>query len=219
MLVAPRVLSVTLLAVALLPAACVTAAKNVRFRTELALEGRSVVEPGDTITIVPGDGARCIGKSLHELQPDLRIIEPDQFRRAAFAGEPDDRVSFAYPVAEAQQQLLSTDGFRDRIAPLHLRYLVSIGETTAGGSKSSSPPCGGGGCFFNWSQSQTVTASAFDLKDGREVGRIVVDVTGGRTLALVGPIPVFFSVEMIHGPACRALGEALGRFLGGQPLR
>ena len=219
MLAAHRALSFTLLAMALLPAACVTATKHVRSRTELALEDRSTMDPGDAIAIVPGDGARCVTKALHELQPDLRIVPPDEFRRVALAGEPEDRQSLDHPIPAAQQQLLATAAFRDRIAPLHLRYLVSIGHTQTGGSKSSSPPCGGGGCFLNWSQSQTLTASAFDLKDGREVGRIVVDVNGERLLALVGPIPVYFRFERIHGPACDALGEALGTFLGGRARR
>src|SRR5215510_7597639 len=50
------------------------------------------------------------------------------FRRAARPRRASDEVTFAYPMSESQQKLLSSQDFRDRIAPVGLRYRVLIGE-------------------------------------------------------------------------------------------
>src|SRR5262245_6778449 len=193
---------------ALLTVACVTATTNVTPFIEMAAENRSVVAgPDDAIVIMPQDGVKCISKSLRQLQPDLRIVPPDEFRRVAFPDEPSDRAHFTYPISEAQRQLVSTQVFRDRVAPLHLRHLVIIDEV----ERTSDSRFSGGG---QRSRSLRLIASIIDLKDAREVGRIVVTAKG-ETFGGILLVPILI-IRTTHGPACQALGETLAPFLTGR---
>jgi hypothetical protein len=200
--------------VALLTTGCVTSAIALRPLQSLGPEvaaGRSVVEPGDAIVIVPSRAASCIGDSLRQVHPTLRIMSPDEFRRAAFQDQTPAETTFTYPIPEPQQKLLSTQIFRDRIAPLRLRYLVSIGEE----EKSRDRGGLGSGPFFNWYRLLKLSASVFDLKDGREVGQIVVESEGERMFFIFGFIPIWY-VETIRGPGCKRLGEGVGNFIAGR---
>jgi len=51
---------------------------------------RSIIEPGEAIVIVPARSADCLRVSLLQSHPTLRIVSPDEFRRAAFADQPAD---------------------------------------------------------------------------------------------------------------------------------
>ena len=208
-----RGLSVTVLATALLTTACVTATKKVQTQAEVAAEDRFVVEPGDAIAIISEEGFECLSKSLRQVQPDLRIVPPDEFRRVAFPDERGDRIPFTSPIPEAQRQLLSAPDFRDRVAPLNLRYLVSIGKTerfqSDSGLRLSGPGGGAGEVKY-----LTLRASVLDLQ-GREVGRIVADAEGIRAFGVFLFFPLFF-IETTDAPACNALGQTLADFLSGR---
>ena len=210
-----RGLSVTMLATALLTTACVTATKKVQTQAEVAAEDRFVVEPGDAIAIISEEGFECLSKSLQQVQPDLRIVPPDEFRRVAFPDERGDRIPFTSPIPEAQRQLLSAPDFRDRVAPLNLRYLVSIGKTErfrsdSGRSSSEGPLLAGAGEV----KYLTLRASVLDLQ-GREVGRIVADAEGIRAFGVILFFPLFL-IETTDAPACNALGQTLADFLSGR---
>lgn len=125
------------LAVAVLLTGCVTSAKVPAGYVGPGGEGRSIIEPGDAIVIIPARSADCVRDSLLQILPTLRIVPPEDFRRAAFPDHTADEVTFAFPIPESQQKLLATQTFRDQIAPLRLRYLVSIGEIELSQSRTS----------------------------------------------------------------------------------
>jgi TPR repeat protein len=56
-------------------------------------------------------------------------------------------------------------------------------------------------------------ASVIDLKDGRAVESIEFHATGERGVFFLFSVPLFFFVEIVRGPVCKALGERLGKFL------
>jgi hypothetical protein len=206
------------LAVALLPTGCATSAKVNESFLYVPPGGadRSIIEPGDAIVIIPAQGADCLREPLLQVHPTLHIVSPDAFRRAAFPDHTADEVTFAFPIAEPQQKLLATQTFRDRIAPLRLRYLVSVDEKEESRHEGTT-----GDLFsvttFEWITSFAMTASVIDLKDGREVGPISIHAEGQRVLVTLYPFfPIFWFVETIRGPVCKALGEGLGNYLAGR---
>lgn len=176
--------------------------------------GRSIIEPGDAIVITPARSADCLSDSLLQVHPTLRIVLPDEFRRVVFADQPADDVTFAVPIPESQQKLLATQTFRDRIAPLRLRYLVSVGEHEY--SRGVHTIGEAGFIPISCVKSLTMSASVLDLKDGREVGGIGIHAAGERGLVLYAFIPIFFFVETVRGPVYKELGERLGNYLAGR---
>ena len=149
-----------------------------------------------------------------QVHPTLRIVSPDEFRRAAFPDQTSDDVTFAYPIPETQQKLLSSQAFRDRVAPLRLRYLVSVGEKEESRDLRGYPLVVA--IAFGWNTSLGLTASVIDLKDGREVGQILIRAEGDRGILLLFFLLPIWWVETVRGPVCTALGEGLGNFLAGR---
>ena len=195
--------------VALLTTSCV---KSASVRLDVP-EDHSAFERDDAVTIVSTRSASCIHDSLRQVQPTLRVVSPGDFRSAALPPRASDEVTFAYPMSESQQKLLSSQDFRDRIAPLRLRYLVMVGEKEMVTRRDEA--AGQGGLMSRWWTRLTLTASVIDLKDGHEAGQIVAQAEGERTFILLFMIPVWY-VETIGNPVCKALGEGLGEFLSGK---
>jgi hypothetical protein len=195
--------------VALLTTACV---KSASVRLDVP-EDHSAFERDDAITIISTRSASCIHDSLRQVQPTLRVVPPGEFRGAALPPRASGEVTFAYPMSESQRKFLSSQDFRDRIAPLRLRYLVIVGEEEmVTRQKSAADRLG---IMSNWWTSLTLTASVIDLKDGHEAGQIVAQAEGERMFVLLFLIPVWY-VETIGHPVCKALGEGLGKFLSGK---
>ena len=195
--------------VALLTTACV---KSASVRLDVP-EDQSAFERDDAITIISARSASCIHDSLRQVQPTLRFVSPGDFRSAARPPRASSEVTFASPMSESQQKLLSSQDFRDRIAPLRLRYLVIVGEKEVVTRQNSSADRLG--IMSNWWTSLTLTASVIDLKDGHEAGQIVAQAEGERMFVLLFMIPLWY-VETIGHPVCKALGEGLGKFLSGK---
>ena len=204
------------LAIALLLTGCVTSAKVSEYlHVQPERESRIIIEPGDAIVIIPAESADCLRDSLLQAHPTLRMVSPDDFRRAAFPDQPADDVAFAYPIPESQQKLLATQTFRDRIAPLHLRYLVSVGEQEEKFPLNTMRPGDWTG-IMEWRTTLTMRASVIDLKDGRAVESIEFHATGDKEFGFLF-VPIFVRVEIVRrGPVCKALGERLGNFLAGR---
>src|SRR5262245_47666313 len=148
--------------VALLTTSCV---KSASVRLDVP-EDHSAFERDDAVTIVSTRSASCIHDSLRQVQPTLRVVSPGDFRSAALPPRASDEVTFAYPMSESQQKLLSSQDFRDRIAPLRLRYLVMVGEKEMVTRRDEA--AGQGGLMSRWWTRLTLTASVIDLKDGHE---------------------------------------------------
>jgi hypothetical protein len=201
-------------AVVLLTTGCVRPAKIIAPMKLMVTVPPSVVEAGDAIAIIPDRGARCIGESFRQIHSTLRIVSPDEFRRAAFSDQTSDQMTFTYPIPESQQTLLSSQAFRDRIAPLRLRYLVSVDEEE---SRRSTVEGARGGIGLTWYRSFRLTAFVIDLEDGRAVAQILVRAEGESNFALLlGVIPIGWATTVRPGPVCRTLGEGLGNFLAGR---
>src|SRR5215510_6270136 len=139
--------------VALLTTACV---KSAQVRLDIPVD-HSAFEWDDAITIISARSASCIHDSLRAIQPRLRFVSPGDFRRAALPPRASGEVAFAYPMSESQQKLLSSQDFRDRIAPLRLRYLVLVGEKEMVTRREETG--GQGGIMSSWWTRLTLTAS------------------------------------------------------------
>src|SRR5262249_12115862 len=114
-----------LLAMTWLWAGCTTAQVQTTKQIPTPIETREpvaiVVSP--ETTDLTSDAVGCISKALKERFPNLRIVLPDEFHKVAFpnvALELAPRASIYLPL------LLNDPAFRARIAPLGLRYLISV---------------------------------------------------------------------------------------------
>jgi len=96
------------------------------------------VAPDDGVAVVASDKSTdfivdaevCVSKVLKEAFPSLRVISSDDFNRAAFPA----RASGTTVRGPSDFILLLKDnGFRERVKPLSIHYLILI---TVGGSNA-----------------------------------------------------------------------------------
>lgn len=153
----------------------------------------------------------CISEALHEAHPMLRIVPPDEFRRAAF---PDLRPEEAPLNPEELASLVKQAAFKERIAPLGIRYLVSVwGETTVSPGPSKAWAIG----FLSYLRAEgfrhsSLNASVLDLKEGLVAGNLQVSAGESSEVTLYSFVP-FIKIAVTEGPACDKLGQAVTKFL------
>lgn len=169
--------------------------------------------------------AGCIGEAIHQDHPNLLIVPPAEFRRVAF---PDLAPQATPSSPEYLALLVDHPQFRERIASLGIRYLISVYGRTVQSTKTSEFRCGGGyggvGCFgvWTWDRESRLAASVLDLKETRAAGEVQVSTSGRPWLVYVGSVPPFGIPlglpAFTETRACRELGEAVAKFLaGGNP--
>lgn len=215
--------TIGLLTATLLWAGCTTAQVQVTRQMPTRIEAHEsvaiVVSP--VTTDFASNAVHCISETIKEEAPYLRIILPDEFHRTAF---PDVALELA-PRALIYLPLLLTDpAFRARIAPLGLRYLISVhGRTDQKGEPFAGAAGGGGGAvtWFGWSgdRNSYVTASVLDLKQGTLTGEIKATALGKPWFVCVG-ILVFCAPlgapAFTEAKACSEIATAVTRFIVGE---
>lgn len=217
-----RLLNTLLLPTALLLAGCTTAQvqaiRPLPTRIE-AHEPVAIVVSHDA-TELASEAVGCISKALKEGFPTLRIVPPDEFHKTAL---PDIALELAPRALIYLPLLLNDPVFRARIAPLGLRYLISIqGKTEQEGKPFAGGAGGGGGAvtWFGWSgkRASNVTASILDLQQGQS-GEIRATSSGEPWFVCVGLLvfcvplgaPAFTEAE-----ACDEIRKGVAKFFAGE---
>jgi len=180
------------------------------FSRDFSLDGRPIDEK-EIVT--------CISDEMRKAHPSLRIVLPNEFRHTAF---PDLAPEAAPNTPESLALLLDHAAFRDRIASLRIRYLVSVqGRTDSkydGGVECGGGP-GGAACIglLSWDRKSNLTASILDLKQVRAAGELKVLASGRPWFFFVFPSPLMIGAPAFtESKACGELGQALGKFLAGE---
>lgn len=232
-----RCLAIGLLATGLLWVGCTTV--QVREVREI----RAGIEPHEGVTIVPlilawvpprpldkakawepfeeragaDEIADCIGKVIRRAYPTLRIVPRDEFRRAAF---PDLDPEAAPKSPDYLTLLLDHPVFRERIAPLGVRYLIFVGGRTEQQHNWGGIECGAGyggaACLgvVVWDRTSRLAASILDLKQTRSAGEMHAAASGHPWLAILGILPLGLPA-FTESRACEDLGGNIARFLAG----
>jgi len=115
--------------------------------------------------------------------------------------------------------LLDNPVFRDRIAPLNLRYLIAIGGETrvkqSGGAIAGAAPAPAGAFLFGawvWNRDTQLVASILDVKQTGAAAEINAKASGTAWLVLVEGLPIG-APAFTETNACARLGDKLSQFL------
>jgi len=180
------------------------------FSRQFSLDGRPIDEK-EIVT--------CISDEIRKAHPSLRIVAPDEFRRAAF---PDLSPEAVPNSPEYLSQLLNHANFRERISSLGIRYLLSVQGKTDSVQKGGAG-CGGGmggaACIglLTWERQSRISASVFDLKEARPAGNLHASADGRPWFFFIFPSPLMIGLPAFtEGKACREMGDALAKFLAGE---
>lgn len=219
--------TIYLLAATLLWAGCTTAQVN------WSREMRTLIQPHDGVAIVAPrpagadeeisfatEATSCIAAALRDAYPALKIVRADEFNRTA----PDVALELAPRALIHLPLLLNDAAFRARIAPLGLRYLISVqGETSQKAKPIVGAVGGHGGAVTvlgaEWDRRSNLTASILDVEQVLGAGEIRASTQGKPWFVCVG---MLFLCAPIGAPAfteskaCKELGEGVVKFLAGE---
>ena len=164
---------------------------------------------------VEGKVLRCIKNTLWDTYRTVRVIPPDEFRRVAFPDMTPAQILSSDTSGE-WDQLTKDPTLAGRIAPLGIRYLITVsGQTTTQNWKFDAASSGYGGAWWmTWDRHSALHATIIDLKQGREAGTVDASVLGHGTW-VYPPVPLIFPVAT-EGPACIRLAEEVIKFLTGE---
>jgi len=160
------------------------------------------------------DMVECIEDALEDVHPPVRIVPSDKFREAVFP----DLTSEEIRSSDLSWTVLAGDrGFRKRIAPLALRYLIEVSVWKEVVAKDFQL-YGLGGVYVRGENRSDIQATVVDLLQARVAGHVNATATG--SVAAIGwiiPIvPVW--VALPEGRVCDELGEGITEILAGEPL-
>jgi hypothetical protein len=159
-----------------------------------------------------------VGRAIRETRPTQRIITFESFRRVAFP----NLTSAATPrQPEYIALMLKEPAFRERIAPLRLRYVAFIGGVTR-----ISGPHGGASCvygypysvcfgFWHWDKDSRVGASILDVEAIQETEQVRATASGTPWFAIIGNLPIGLPAAT-EAAACADLGNRIGQFLNSE---
>jgi carboxyl-terminal processing protease len=148
----------------------------------------------------------CVGNSIQKAHPTVRVLRPDQFRRVAFPNLPSEEVP-----PQPWEHLLEEPAFRERIAPLGLRYLIVVsGETKEDWWLEPTLSA----LFYAGERTSRLAALILDAKGGGQVGRALGHASG-RSGWVILPIPFYFAAPT-ETRACGKIGEGVAKFLAGE---
>jgi len=180
------------------------------------------IASGDAVTIVGLVGVRdetldCIDGELRGVLGDSHVIRHAQFRDRMFPWfEPDLAPTDTESLGKRMRQPLVAQ----RIADLHVRYVVTIG-----GAMSVQEGSWGGG-FGNpyaiviggatTTEKTMLTATLLDMRQLRSVGRIQAEGKGGSGMGLIVIIPYAYSVSSVKA-ACQSIAGRIAAYVTGKP--
>jgi hypothetical protein len=221
-------IKIGLLATALMAGGCVSVGQ---VRVLSFREMPTLIEPHDAVAIAVSDeitdlavsAEGCINNALKQAFPTLRIISSGDFYRIAFPDAAPDKSVRTYTDFSL---LLKEPPFRERIAPLGLRYLILV---EGGTQQKGEPIIGGAGAglgavtAFGWSgeRQSSLWASILDLEKYQPAGHVLAEASGKPwwTCVGLGPfcVPLGAAVFTESG-ACAKVGEGVGQFLKGEEV-
>ena len=156
---------------------------------------------------VEREASDCIRAAIESEQLRVRIVSADEFRRTAF---PDLQPEAAVHSSEYLAVLLNDQRFRDRIASLGIRYLISITGVTEEGLVGAGAGSMAG--LMVWDRRTQLSASVLDLAKASLEEDIRAHATGNPWLLNVGGLPLYIPAAT-ESQACQDLGGAVVRFL------
>ena len=181
------------------------------------------IASGDAVTIVGLVGIRdetldCIDDELRGLLGDSQVIRHAEFRDRMFPWfEPDLAPTDTGSLGKRMLQPLVAQ----RIAELHVRYVVTIG----GGETSVQEGSWGGG-FGNpyaiviggaySTEKIMLSATLLDMRQLRSVGRIEAEGKGGSRMGVIVIIPYAYSVSS-EKAACQSIARRIADYVTGKP--
>jgi hypothetical protein len=177
-------------------------------------------------TDLTSDAVNCISKALKERFPNLQIVLPNEFHRAAF---PDVALELAPRALIYLPLLLNDPAFRARITPLGLRYLISVqgktdqqGKLFGGGAGAGGPGPGGAVTWFGaeFDRKSNVTASILDLQQGQS-GEVRASAEGKPWFVCIGLLIMCAPIgapAFTEAKACDEIGAGVAKFFAGESM-
>ncbi|MFQ5656262.1 MAG: hypothetical protein ACE5G5_01825 [Candidatus Methylomirabilales bacterium] len=160
------------------------------------------------------DVVECVEDALEDTHPTVRVVPLDEFHQAAFPDlTPEETPSSGW----AWELLLSDAAFRERIAPLGLRYLiiVTFEEGKGPANVAAVASRGAAAIVVNWQTRASMHARIVDLIHSREAGTVQAEATAQSSAGLIGIFP-FYIPSFPEGRACEDLGEGVAKLLAGE---
>lgn len=163
---------------------------------------------------VEGKVIRCIKNTLWDTYRTVRVIPPDEFRRVAFPDLTPAQILSSDTSGE-WDQLTKDPALAARIAPLGIRYLITVsGGTTTDSKFRIEGSFNAGAYWVEWDRHSVLRATIIDLRQGRKAGIVDASVSG-QGAWVFPPFPLIFPVAT-EGPACIRLAEEVIEFLAGE---
>ena len=214
--------AISLIAATLLWAGCTTAQVQAtrQISTEIETHEPVAIVVSPETTDLTSDAVGCISKALKERFPNLRIVLPDEFHKTAF---PNVALELAPRALIYLPLLLNDPAFRARIAPLGLRYLISVQGKTDQHAKQIVGGVGGPGGAVTalgaeWDRKSNLTASILDLQQGQS-GEVKALAEGKPWFVCVGLGPLCLPLgapALTEAKACDEIGKAVAKFFAGE---
>jgi hypothetical protein len=215
-------LSFGLLAMTWLWVGCTTAQVQVTRQIPTRIEAHepvAIVVSHETTDLTSG-AVGCISKALKDRFPNLQIVLPNEFHRTAL---PDVALELAPRALIYLPLLLNDPAFRARIAPLGLRYLISVQGKT---DQQAEPFIGavggpGGGMTVlgaGFDRKSNLTASILDLQQGHS-GEVKALAEGKPWFACIGILIMCAPIgapAFTEAKACDEIGTAVAKFFAGE---
>jgi hypothetical protein len=192
--------------------------------TVIAYETESISQISETADVPAEYSAdmaeevlECIEEILEEHYPTVRVIPPDKFLEVAF---PDLTAEDSLPVILSWEHMARDPGFQERIAPLGLRYLITVfveegkGNTVFAGPDPGTyppPPI----FIAGWDTWASMHANVVDLLHARDAGEVRAGATGRSTAGIICIVP-FYIPSFPEWRACDELAAGVVQLLAGE---
>lgn len=150
---------------------------------------------------------KCISEAVGREFPNVRIVPPEDFRRAVF---PDLPPEGAIHKPEYLALALNQKLVRERIGFLGLRYLIAISGVTE--QKTVGVGSGAPASLLVWDRNTRLAASILDLSREQETQELTASASGYPWLLIVGGVPLYVPADT-ESTVCKELGAAVVRFL------
>ncbi|MCZ6625781.1 MAG: hypothetical protein O7B35_16370, partial [Deltaproteobacteria bacterium] len=179
-------------------------------------QARMGLAPKDTITVIvttlegkyspelENEVVGCISNAFYEQNlSTVRVVPPNEFRRVAFPDLTPEQV-----LGQPWNQRMSDPVFRERIAPMGLRYLIAV---TVSQGKSLTRYVRARVPHWKWQRIAVMSAKILDLRQLQVSGKVSASVQKTSRFSYA-PVP-FVIPSFVKGRACEEFGKALASFL------
>jgi len=157
----------------------------------------------------------CVQDAMSSARSAFLFVPAADGRAALFPG----RAMHELPLAPAQWLPgQGDDATAERVAAQRLRYVIALKGrwSTTEGKVDVAAGGIGGAVGYEWKRLSNVEATVLDFAHRRVVGELSASSDGaagwGVGVLVIIPFPIFWASDP-QGRACRALGEALARFI------